>query len=163
MMSFCPHCGTRLGKHILDGRPRMVCDECGFVDWDNWMSVAVVVVAYNAKNEFAMVRMKSKQAGTLTFPQGFWELGETLSEAAKREMLEETGYRIKDLALYRIYTSDAKRLVWIAYKAKLDGGSFVENEETEEMLFFSQDNPPPFNNLRGHLTEGLLRELLQQC
>lgn len=161
-MSFCPHCGTKLVERVLDDHSRMACDNCGFVDWDNWMNVAVVVVAYNAKNEFAMVRMKSQQAGTLTFPQGFREVGETLIEAAQREMLEEAGHYIEDIELYRIYTLDSKRLVWIVYKARLGQGEFVENEETEELLFFSRDNPPPLDNLRGHLTEGLLQELLQQ-
>jgi ADP-ribose pyrophosphatase YjhB (NUDIX family) len=124
------------------------------------MNVAVVVVAYNAKNEFAMVRMKSQQPGTLTFPQGFRELGESLDEAARREALEETGHQVEGLELYSIYIRDDKRLVWIVYQGTLGKGEFVENEETSELLFFSPDTPPPFDNLRGSLTEKLLHDIL---
>jgi hypothetical protein len=52
-----------------------MCSACQFIDWDTWMNVAAVVVAYKEDQEFAMVRMKNQQAGTLTFPQGFRELG----------------------------------------------------------------------------------------
>ena len=160
-MNFCPNCGAKLVEQLIDDHKRQVCSNCQFIDWDNWVNVAVVVVAYNTNNEFAMVRMKNQQSGTLTFPQGFRELGETLSEAAQREMLEETGCQVENLKLYDIYTSDPKRLVWIIYKATLSHGSFIENDETSELLFFSKDNPPPFDNLRGYLTQRLLQSILQ--
>ena len=125
------------------------------------MNVAAVVVAYNSNAEFAMVRMKNQQAGTLTFPQGFRELGETISQTAQREFLEETGHRVEDLKLYDIYISDPKRLIWIIYTGTLGKGSFTENEETSELLFYSKATPPAFDNLRGHLTKRLLQAIIQ--
>jgi 8-oxo-dGTP pyrophosphatase MutT (NUDIX family) len=87
-------------------------------------------------------------------------LGESLSEAARREALEETGHQVEDLNLYNIYIRDDKRLVWIVYQGTLGKGKFIENEETSELLFFSHDMPPPFDNLRGPLTRRLLHAIL---
>ena len=161
-MNFCPQCGTKLVRKQLNDNEKMMCPACNFIDWDTWMNVSVAIVAYNQNAEFAMVRMKSQQAGTLTFPQGYRELGETLDEAAKREYKEETGYDIENLHLTTIYTSDAQRLVWVAYKAQLGAGEFIPNEETSEFLFFSKASPPPLDNLRGHLTRRLLEEIMEE-
>ena len=161
MMNYCPQCGNKLTERSIDNRRRMTCPNCQFIDWDNWMNVAAVVVAYNDNTEFAMVRMKNQQAGTLTFPQGFRELGETISQTALREFLEETGYQVQNLELYDIYTSDPKRLIWIIYIGTLGKGSYTENAETSELLFYSKTNPPAFDNLRGHLTKRLLNAILQ--
>jgi ADP-ribose pyrophosphatase YjhB (NUDIX family) len=120
-----------------------MCSACQFIDWDTWMNVAAVVVAYKEDQEFAMVRMKNQQAGTLTFPQGFRELGETITETAQREFLEETGHHAINLKLFDIYTSDTKRLIWIIYTATLGKGTFRENPETSELLLYSKTNPEP--------------------
>ena len=125
------------------------------------MNVAAVVVAYNDNAEFAMVRMKDQEAGTLSFPQGFRELGETITQTAQREFLEETGYQVENLELYDIYTSDPKRLIWIIYTGTMGKGNFRENAETSELLFYSKACPPAFDNLRGHLTKRLLQSILQ--
>ena len=159
-MKYCPECSALLEPRNIDQKQRLACARCNFIDWDNWMNVAVVVVAYNEQKEFAMVRMKSQQSGTLTFPQGFRELGETLEEAAQREFLEEAGFHIHDLSLHDIYVDDTKRLLWISFTAQLGTGEFRENEETSELVFFSSANPPAKETLRGHLTQRLLASIL---
>jgi NADH pyrophosphatase NudC (nudix superfamily) len=160
-MRYCPQCGAKLGERLINDRKRTMCSACQFIDWDTWMNVAAVVVAYKEDQEFAMVRMKNQQAGTLTFPQGFRELGETITETAQREFLEETGHHAINLKLFDIYTSDTKRLIWIIYTATLGKGTFRENPETSELLLYSKTNPPQFDELRGSLTRRLLGEILR--
>jgi 8-oxo-dGTP pyrophosphatase MutT (NUDIX family) len=111
-------------EKTLEDLPRMACDACGFIDWNNWMNPAAVVVAFNEQNEFAVVRMQ--EDGTLSFPQGYRELGETVIEAARRETLEEIGYAVHDLKLYDIYEMDSKRLLWIIFTARLGEGTLCQ-------------------------------------
>ncbi len=160
MMNYCPQCGTALVQHDIDLRSRMSCPSCQFIDWDNWMNVAVVVVAYTENSEFVMVRMKRQQPGTLSFPQGFREFGESPVQAAQREFIEESGHQVEALQLYDLYVSDPQRLVWIIYTGRLGAGHFHENPETLELLFYSNAAPPPDDMLRGNLTKRLLQELL---
>lgn len=71
----------------------------------------------------------------------------------------ETGYQIDNLKLFNVYTKDDARLVWIVFTASLCSGQFIENSETEEILFFSRNNPPTNEDLRGELTKKLLQDL----
>ncbi len=158
-MKFCPDCGALLKEHLEAKQVIKKCN-CGFIDWDNWVNVATVVVCYNSNNEFVMVRLKSNEKGKITFPGGYRDLGETLEEAAKRELFEETGYAIDKLNLFKVYTRDDLRLVWVVFTAQLGSGEFIENSETDEVLFFSKENLPRIEDLRGELTAKLLQDLL---
>jgi ADP-ribose pyrophosphatase YjhB (NUDIX family) len=160
-MDYCPVCGRVLEPAEIENHKVKKC-VCGYIDWDNWVNLSAVSVCYNEHHEFMMVHLKGKSQGIITFPGGFRNLGETLEEAAKRECFEESGYLIDDLKLYKIYTKDDLRLVWVVYKAKIIGGSFLENSETEKVSFFSTAHPPQKNLLRGSLTEGLLQDLISE-
>lgn len=160
-MKFCPDCGFELKEELIDKKPIKKC-QCGFTDWDNWVNVSTVVVCYNQKNEFIMVRLKGREKDKITFPGGYRDLGETLEEAAKREFFEETGYEIDNLRIFKVYNRDDIRLIWIVFTANLSSGQFVENTETEEVLLFSRNNLPNFQDLRGELTKKLLADILDK-
>jgi len=57
-----------------------------------------------------------------------------------KEHLE--GYAIDNLSLFKVYTRDDLRLVWVVFTAQLGCGEFIENSETDEMLLFSKQNLP---------------------
>lgn len=160
-MEFCPACGKRLEPSEIENHKIKKC-ECGYIDWDNWVNLSAVSVPYNDQGEFMMVHLKGKSKGKLTFPGGFRNLGETLEEAAIRECYEESGYHIENLELYKVYTKDEIRLVWVVFKAHISRGSFIENNETEKISFYSIDNLPDLNKLRGNLTSQLLQDLMKE-
>ncbi|MFV0485227.1 MAG: NUDIX domain-containing protein [Candidatus Saccharimonadales bacterium] len=64
-------------------------------------------------------------------PMGHWDYGENMTDAAKREVKEETGYDIeitKLLPLENIYDNSVFRIVYIG---KIIGGSPEERDESE--------------------------------
>lgn len=156
-MKFCPECGKPLCEERCEDRTIHTC-ECGFVDWDNWVNVCCMAVGFNEKHEILLVTLKGAENGKITFPGGFRNLGETLEEAAKRECLEESGYRIENLKLYRVYANDPKRLVWIVYLGNVAGGAFRENEETCSAHFHSPGDLPASESLRGPIAREILGE-----
>jgi ADP-ribose pyrophosphatase YjhB (NUDIX family) len=158
-MNYCPNCGTRLEATIIDKTNVKKCGNCNYIDWDNWVNVSTVVVAYNDSDEVLMVRLKGKEEGKITFPGGYRNLGETLEEAAKREFFEETGMTINNLELFKTYTKDEQRLVWIVYKAKIDRLNFIENDEVKSILFVKSNHDVNQNELRGKLTERLFNDI----
>lgn len=158
-MKFCPECGLKLIYDINNTDRKRTC-KCGYIDWDNWVNIGVVTVAFNNNNEFAMVTLKGNEEDKITFPGGFREMGETLEEGAAREFFEETGYKVENLELFRVYTYDDKRLIWVAFIGTIGDGEFVENAETKCMKFYSKDNQPPEEAFRGPLTRRLFFETI---
>ena len=47
-MKYCPYCGSPLVRMMLNDRERPVCSEpkCGFVHWNNPISVVAAIVEH---------------------------------------------------------------------------------------------------------------------
>ncbi len=88
--SYCSFCGTCFDA--VECWPRQ-CVACGNTTYCNPLPVAVVLVP--AADGLVVIRRNTPpQKGTLTLPGGFIECGESWQEAARRELLEETGIDI---------------------------------------------------------------------
>lgn len=81
-----------------------------------------VVVALNPAREILLVRQyrPAVEQDTLELPSGHIEVGENPEEAARRELLEETGYRASTMAFLGCLMPDAGRLsnrLWCYFTA----------------------------------------------
>ncbi|PIR13610.1 nucleotide exchange factor GrpE [Candidatus Falkowbacteria bacterium CG11_big_fil_rev_8_21_14_0_20_39_10] len=96
---------------------------------------------FNEKDELFLMKTVQWQ-DKYACPGGKVELGETLEEAIKREVKEETNIDIKEVEFIGInddydvgdkYTKDDKHLIFIDYKAKLKGQPQIKlnNEATK--------------------------------
>jgi 8-oxo-dGTP diphosphatase len=66
-------------------------------------------IVVDARRRLLLVRRKNPPfKGMLALPGGFVDIGETVEEACRRELLEETGVRAGKLELLGVY-SDPKR------------------------------------------------------
>jgi|SRR5579871_5271026 len=82
-------------------------------------------------------------------PGGCMEIGETLEETARREVREETGLAVRELALFdvvsdgEIYTypnGDQANIVSVLYRAiRIEGELAADRDESLELRFFSLD------------------------
>lgn len=158
-MNYCPNCGTQLVYNIVDGHNVKTCSECNYIDWDNWVNVSCVTVAYTNNNEIIMVRLKENNK--ITFPGGYRELGETLEQGATREFYEETGMTVKEVKLYRAYTKDEIRLVWIVFKGKVDEIKFTDNSEVSEIILVKNPSDVDVRDFRGPLTIDVFNSLFE--
>ena len=82
-------------------------------DWHAHVTVACVV---EDGGRYLMVEERDKSGGELVFnqPAGHLETGETLAEAALRETLEETGWRIELVGIlgFALYTAPANGVTY---------------------------------------------------
>lgn len=82
-------------------------------------------------------------------PGGGMEPGETVDEALRREVLEETGLTVRVGRLVGVYSKPQKQEVVLAFLCEIVGGTLVETEETVECCFFPPDALPA-NTLPKH-------------
>lgn len=91
---YCPECGS---SHFnIHNEKSKKCAACGFVYYFN-PSSATVALILNDKNELLVCRRAKEPAkGTLDLPGGFIDMNETGEEGVAREVLEETGLKVKE-------------------------------------------------------------------
>lgn len=128
--------------------------------------LTVMVMAENENNEILTIdRIKSWNG--ITFPGGHLEPDESVLDCARREVLEETGIRIKGLSLngliHWVNQDNGERYLVYCIRAKACGGSLKDSEEgpaawlTLEELALAKTSPGFLDQVRlftdPHLSE----------
>ena len=111
-------------------------------------SISVRVIVFNEKGQLLMGQEKSD--GGYAVPGGWCDLFESPTEAAVKEVLQETGYHVKIdrmLALlrrdlYRISPALISEYV-LYFSATIEGGTLMPNHEILHAGFFDLDQLPP--------------------
>ncbi|MEV4835450.1 NUDIX domain-containing protein [Nonomuraea sp. NPDC049486] len=75
-------------------------------------------------------------------PGGVLEIGETITEGVRREVLEETGLIVEPLALTGVYKNMARGIVALVFRCKVIGGQLTINEEVTAFHWASKDDIP---------------------
>lgn len=126
---FCGMCGEKL-KHIPEKRC-MYCENCKNEIFPK-ISPAVIVGVINEKgNSILMTRYAHGDYKKLALVAGFAEMGESGEQAAKREVMEETGIEIENLKYYKSQPWGFAQNLLIGYFAKLKGEGKIVLDKTE--------------------------------
>ncbi len=82
-------------------------------------------------------------------PGGGMESGETVDEALRREVYEETGLEIEIEQLIGVYSKPQKQEVVLTFRCHVTGGVLSETAESRESRYFAPDSLP-VNTLPKH-------------
>ena len=127
-----------------DNRERMVCADCGHIDYQNPKIVAGAVVAHEGR-VLLCKRAIEPRRGYWTLPAGYMELGETVEEGAAREAREEAEAEIALEGLLAIYSISRIGQVQLIFRARFADPArphFAAGEESEEVGLFAWDDIP---------------------
>jgi ADP-ribose pyrophosphatase YjhB (NUDIX family) len=110
--------------------------------------------------------VKERQDGCWTLPGGWADIGDSPSEAAVREIFEESGYQTRAIKLLAVYdrnrqghTPHQHYIYKLFFLCELIGGSPSASIETEEVDFFPEDNIPELS--LGRVTPAQITRLFQ--
>ena len=118
------------------------------------------------EREGKLLFMRESQDGLWSLPGGWADIGESPSQVAEREVLEETGYQVKAVKLLAVF--DKARHAhppefWYCYKlfvrCELHGGAPARSIETLEVAFFGANELPALSTPR--VTEGQVRRMFE--
>ena len=142
--NFCPICGAPAELQERFGIPRPICSACGHIVF---FSPAVAVLALITQEDQVLLvqRANDPKKGLWVMPAGFMEWDEDPAEAARREVLEETGLDVHiDRLLDVFHTPDDGGLadVVIAYAASINGGTLQAADDAQAAAWFTRANLP---------------------
>jgi ADP-ribose pyrophosphatase YjhB (NUDIX family) len=124
-----------------DTRTRLVCPDCGYIEYANPKIVAGAVCTW--QNRILLCRRAIPPAeGKWTFPAGFLEMGETTAAGAAREVMEEAGADVIVGALLGLYEIAEISQVNIVYHAEMRSPDFAAGAESLEVRLFDWQEIP---------------------
>jgi ADP-ribose pyrophosphatase YjhB (NUDIX family) len=128
-----------------DTQERLVCAQCGFVDYQNPRIIVGSVVAASDRRVLLCRRAIEPRRGFWTLPAGFLELGETLAEGAAREALEEAQAAIAAegiLAVFSISRIGQVQVIFRAGFADPTAPRFAAGPESADVGLFAWEDIP---------------------
>jgi len=124
-----------------DDRERMVCPDCGFIDYENPKVVVGSVVLWQDRILLCR-RAIPPRTGFWTLPAGYLETNETAAEGATREAREEACADIEIETVLAVYSIPRISQVQVIYRARLVSPDIAAGPESQEVGLFGWDEIP---------------------
>ena len=141
---FCGRCGTP--SQTGEKERSLVCPKCGHVEYPS--IPPSVLVAVRDGERLLLTRYNRPGTPRYVLVAGYVEAGETAEQAAAREVMEETGVRIKNLRYLGSQPWGLSGTLSLAYAAELDGSDEItwDTEELSEACWVHRKDVPPVPN-----------------
>lgn len=124
-----------------DDRVRHVCNNCGFINYDNPKVVVGAVV--RADDRILLCRRAIEpRDGLWTLPAGFLEQHETAEQGARREAWEEARAVLDVERLLAVYSIPRISQIQLIFRARLAKPDFAAGPESREVALFGWDDIP---------------------
>ena len=142
-MASYPESGGPIRRSIPagDNLERLVCDACGYIQYDN-PKVVVGAVAARDGRILLCRRAIEPRSGYWTLPAGYLELNESSEQGALREAREEAGAELRLDGLLAVYNIRRLSQVQLIYRAELLSAAISAGEESEEVGLFAETDIP---------------------
>ena len=135
---FCGVCGGQMHFHT-DISKR--CEMCGKEVWPQLATAVIVLIRRG--DEILLARGRNFRSDFYGLIAGFVETGETLEEAVKREVMEETGLTIKNIRYFDSQPWPYPSGLMVGFTADyVSGDIHVQHEELHKAGWFNRTNLP---------------------
>ena len=137
---YCGRCATPTRDKA--GERAKECPACGHVAYPRNSPAMMVLVTRGP--ELLLARAHRFQGGMYSALAGFVEPGETIEDCIRREVREEVGIEVTNIAYFASQSWPFPHSLMIAYTAEWAGGEVVPgDEEIADARWFTPDALPP--------------------
>ncbi|MCR4831709.1 MAG: NAD(+) diphosphatase [Pseudobutyrivibrio sp.] len=123
---FCGKCGTE--NELSTTERALVCPKCGHIRYPR-INPAVIVGVRNG-DKLLLTKYRTGFAHN-ALVAGFTEIGETMEETVAREVMEETGLKVKNITYYKSQPWGVASDILIGYYCDVDGDDTITMDESE--------------------------------
>ena len=124
---YCGRCSAEL-VHSETERAK-TCPVCGETFYPR--IAPAVIVAVHDGDRLLLTTYRGREYKRFALIAGFAEIGETIEETVRREVMEETGVRIKNICYYKSQPWGMSGDLLMGFTAELDGDPTIRMEEKE--------------------------------
>lgn len=162
-LNYCTRCGAPLAFGPIEGedRHRLACGACGHVAYVNPRLVVTTIPVSDDGKVVLLRRGIEPGYGSWAQPGGFLEVDETVTEAAVRETLEETGLIVVPGEIVGLYSRLEAAVVVIAFEARIVGGEARVTPEALEIGMFGPE-AIPWHGIAFKTSQWALRDWIRR-
>ena len=137
---FCPACGHPLRLHAVENA--LECPECGRLHFPRVEPCIITLISRG--DEILLLRNVRDTKGIYACLAGFVEVGETLEQALRREVREETGLEVQNIRYAGSQGWPFPDQLMLAFYADYKSGEIVIQEsEIADARWFRREALPP--------------------
>lgn len=151
---YCGCCGGKMRHH--DKERMMYCEACNHREYPKIMPAVIVGVTNG--NRLLMTKYAPNRGNArYALIAGFAEIGETLEETVKREVMEEVGLKVKNLRYYKSQPWSFSDTILMGFFADLDGEEEITLDRDELALAeWYEREEIPVSESTGSLTNEMI-------
>ena len=123
---FCGRCGKPFSLHPEERALR--CPECGYVLYPRINPAVIVGVI---RGDCLLITRYRTGFAHNSLVAGFTEIGETLEQTVEREVMEETGVRVKNIRYYKSQPWGIAQDLLAGFYCEADGDGEIRMDENE--------------------------------
>jgi ADP-ribose pyrophosphatase YjhB (NUDIX family) len=141
---FCHFCGGSVMQKMEDGIDRDYCLACNLFFYINPLPVVSTIVALD-RQILLVKRGNRPYRGAWCLPSGFAEAGESIQDAALRELVEEAGIEGRIIGLVDVHSFKSRfygDLIFITFEVEQAGGLLQPGSDTVKAGYFPIDKLP---------------------
>ncbi len=135
---FCGRCGHRT-RHSASERALM-CENCGNIIYPRIIPAVIVGITWGDK--LLMTKYANRTNAYYALVAGFTEIGETLEECVEREVMEETGLRIRNIRYYKSQPWGNVQDLLMGFYCDVDGDTSIriDRKELKEGIWVQRED-----------------------
>ncbi len=151
---FCGACGKPLEPSTLERA--LVCPACGRTIYPKICPAVIVAICH--EDRLLLTKYAGRSFRRYALVAGFNEIGESIEETVRREVLEETGLQVDHLRFYKSQPWVVTDSLLFGFFVELAGPDRVhlQEEELAEARWFTREELPT-----DHSTDSLTGEMIE--
>lgn len=150
---YCGRCGHLMK---MDKKERMVyCEECRNMEFPK--ICPAVIIGVTDKNRILLSKYADRAFKKYALLAGYTEIGETVEETVKREVMEEVGLKVKNIRYYKSQPWSFTDTLLMGFYCDLDGEDTIilDKEELALAEWFEREDIP-VKSSRDSLTNEMI-------
>ena len=152
---YCGQCGSQTKQ---DKKERMLyCENCGNMEFPK--ICPAVIIAVTDGNRLLLSKYAGRIYKKYALLAGYTEIGETIEETVRREVLEEVGLKVKNIRYYKSQPWAFSETELMGFYCDLDGEDSIRLDQEElSMAEWFEREEIPVTPLRDSLTNEMIMQ-----